>query len=162
MSRLKGKSKDILPKSSTPGSSRSPVYSRTTSSPPPTSPPPSKTTHYDTTRARALQARLDSERASLELARQLQAQEEATIQEHRRMMQEAARVKTFDCAICMEQYPEDYSAPIRSCGHVLCRTCMREHVQSQVRESIWPIRCPMCVADHSRTGEQGSEFRPVP
>jgi len=161
MSRLKGKAKNILPKGSTPSSSRPPAYLHTTSSPP-TSPPPSNTTKDDATHARALQARLDSERASYELARQLQAQEEATIQEHRRLMQEAARVKTFDCAVCIEQYPEDYSAPIRSCGHVLCRTCMKEHVQSQVGQSIWPIRCPMCVADHSRTGEQGGEFRPVP
>lgn len=56
----------------------------------------------------------------------------------------------------------DYSAPIASCGHVLCRTCMKEHVQSQVDQSIWPIRCPNCVADHTRTEENGGEHRPAP
>jgi len=102
-----------------------------------------------------LQAQLDSERASYELARRLQAQEEASLQEHRRLVQEASRVKSFDCVICMENYTVEFSAPIRSCGHALCRTCMKEHVQSQVAQSVWPIRCPTCVADHSRTEAHG-------
>lgn len=123
--------------------------------------PPSTTTHNDSAQARALQAQLESERASYDLARQLQAQEDATVREHQQLVQEAARVKLFECVVCMEEYPEGYSAPIRSCGHALCRTCMREHVQSQVDQAAWPVRCPTCVADASRTEQQGGEHRPA-
>ena len=156
MSRLKGKAKNI-PTDSTSSSSKPPPYSSTWPSL-----PPSTTTIDDAAHARALQAQLDSERASYELARRLQAQEEAAIQEHRRLVQDASRVQLFDCVICMEKLSMDYSAPIASCGHVLCRTCMKEHVQSQVDQSIWPIRCPNCVADHTRTEENGGEHRPAP
>jgi len=39
---------------------------------------------------------------------------------------------------------------------------MKEHVQSQVGQSIWPIRCPLCVMDYSPEGEHGGEHRPAP
>ena len=191
MSRLKGKGKDTSPIASTSGRSEPPVYRLTTSFSPPTSTsfsppstttsfsppyitkpfypssttksfsPPSTTTHNDSAQARALQAQLESERASYDLARQLQAQEDATVREHQQLVQEAARVKLFECVVCMEEYPDGYSAPIKSCGHALCRTCMREHVQSQVDQAAWPVRCPTCVADASRTEQQGGEHRPA-
>ena len=160
MTRWKEKAKNI--KSPTPSTSEKPLYSHATSSPlpsntQPSNTPPSNTKNADAAHARALQAQLDSERASYELARRMQAQEEAAQQDHRRLLDEAARVSSFDCVICMESYPVDYSAPIRSCGHTLCRMCMKEHVESQVSESIWPIRCPTCVADHSRTEAHGGQ-----
>ena len=170
-SRWKGKGKDVPPKNPTPSTSERPAHLPATSShpPPPKAPPPkappskappskappSNTTNGDAAHARALQAQLDGERASYEFARQLQAQEEAAIQEHRRLVQEASKVKMFNCVICMDSYIMDFSARVRSCGHVLCRDCMKEHVQSQVAQSIWPIRCPTCVADHSRTEDHG-------
>lgn len=158
ISPLKGKGKDPLTISSTSSWSAPPAYR-----PPPLFSPPSATATYDdSAHARSLQAQLDKERASYDLARQLQAQEDATVREHRLLVQEAARVKLFECVICMESYPHDYSAPVRSCGHVLCRDCMKEHVQSQVDQSVWPIRCPTCVADASRTEEQGGEHEPAP
>ncbi len=155
-SRLKGKAKNvstgwtILP-------SEPPPYTPTRPSP-----PPSTTTTDDAANARATQAHLDIERASYELARQLQAQEEAALQEHRRLLQEESRVQLFHCDICMEEYRMDFAAPISSCGHVICRICMKQHVQSQVGQSIWPIRCPMCVADHTRTQEHGGEYGSAP
>ena len=155
-SRLKGKSKERLTKKLTPKRSQPLEYVPTAPST-----PHSATRYDDATDAHALQAKLDSERASYDLARQLQAQEDAMFLEHRRLIREAARVEVFDCVICMETYREDFSAPVRSCGHVLCRTCMREHVKSQVDQAIWPVPCPMCVADHSRTAEHGGEHGPV-
>ena len=116
----------------------------------------------DAAQARALQAQLDKERESYDLARQLQAQDDAMIREHQKLVQEAARAKVFDCVICMEKYPEGYSAPVRSCGHALCRGCMKEHVQSQVDQAVWPVRCPVCVADQTRAGEHGGEYERVP
>ena len=118
----------------------------------------SATTSADAAQARALQAQLDRERESYDLARQLQAQDDATIREHQKLVQEAARAKVFDCVVCMEKYPEGYSAPVRSCGHLLCRGCMKEHVQSQVDQAVWPVRCPVCVADQSRAGGHGGEY----
>ena len=154
MSRLKGKGRDTLANSPTSSWSEPPAYQ-------PIAPsfPPSTTTRDDAARARALQAQLDSERASYDLARQLQAQDDVTVQEHRQLVREAARIKVFDCVICMEKFPEDYAAPVRSCGHVICRTCMREHVQSQVDQAIWPVSCPTCVADNNRKERQyGGEY----
>lgn len=155
-SRYKGKAKETLTRSSTHSWSEPPAYQ-----PPGPSPPYPVTTHEDAAHARALQAKLDSERASYDLARQLQEQEDVTVQEHRQLVREAARVKVFDCVICMEKYTEDYSAPVRGCGHALCRTCMKEHVQSQVDQAVWPIRCPTCVAD-PRTDRHGGEHVPTP
>ena len=120
------------------------------------------TANDDAAKARALQAQLDSEWASYDLARQLQAEDEATLREHQLLMQEAARSKSFDCVVCMEKYPEDYSAPVRSCGHVLCRNCMKDHVQAQVDQAVWPVLCPLCVADRSRTQGHGGEYGRVP
>ena len=154
-SRLKGKAKAFFT-GSTFLPSEPPAYTPTMPSP-----LPSTTTTADAAEARALQAQLDSERASYEFARQLQAQEEAALQEHRRLVQEASKVRLFHCTICIEELSMDFSAPIASCGHIICRTCMKEHVQSQVDQSIWPIRCPMCVADHARTEEHGGEYDPA-
>jgi len=162
MSRMKGKAKGIFTESSTTSWSGPPAYQRASDFPPLTS-----TISGDAAHARALQAQVDKERASYDLARQLQAQEDSTLREHRMLVQESARFKAFDCAICMEKYPEDYSAPVRSCGHALCRACMKEHVQSQVDQAIWPIRCPLCVANKDtagqrRTEQQGGEYELTP
>jgi hypothetical protein len=151
---LKGKAKNInvATERSTPSNSEPLAYSPIKSIPPlPT------TKKGDVGYALPLQEQLDSEQASYELALRLLAEEEAVFEEHRRLVQEATRVRVFDCVICMDKYPEDFAAPIKSCRHVLCRTCVKDHVQSQVEESMWPIRCPVCVADHSRTKGPGGE-----
>jgi hypothetical protein len=170
-SSLKGKASNSHTESSAPRWSGPPTSQ-------PTGPSHSRfaTTDDDTAQARDLQAQLDSERASYDLARQLQAENDAsydlvrqlqaendaTLREHRQLVQEEARFKVFDCVVCMEKFPEGDSAPVRGCGHVLCRTCMREHVQSQVDQAVWPVRCPLCVADQSRTGGHGGEYGRVP
>ncbi len=153
MPRLKGKEKDSHTESSPPKWWEPSTPQRTG-----TSGSRSATTDDDAAQARAIQAQLDSERASYDLARRLQAEDDATRMEHQKLVQEAARVKVFDCVICMDKFPEDYSAPVKGCGHVLCRNCMKEHVQSQVDQAVWPVRCPLCVADRSRTGGHGCEY----
>jgi len=120
------------------------------------------TTYDDAAHARALQAELDSEQASFDLARRLQAENDAMLREHQQLVREEARFKVFDCVICMETFPEGDSAPVRSCRHVLCRTCMKNHVQSQVDQAIWPVRCPVCVADPNRTQGHGGEYGRIP
>ena len=157
ISPLKGKTKNSLTESST---------ARWSQPPAPEATGPSRS-HFDTAnddaaKARALQAQLDSERASYDLARQLQAEDDATLREHQLLIQEATRFKSFDCVVCMEKYPEDFSAPVRSCGHVLCRNCMKEHVLAQVDQAVWPVLCPLCVADRSRTQGHGGEYGRVP
>ena len=143
----KGKGKDVPPKNPTPSTSERPAHLPATSSRPP---PPSRALPPNIRSWTELAAR------NLEKwAQKGQAQEKVAIQEHRRLVQEASKVKMFNCVICMDSYIMDFSARVRSCGHVLCRDCMKEHVQSQVAQSIWPIRCPTCVADHSRTEDHG-------
>jgi hypothetical protein len=70
-------------------------------------------------------------------------------QEHRRLVYEANRVRVFDC---MDKGPEDFCRSVKNCRRVLCRTCVKNHVQSQVEQSMG---CPGCVADHSRTKGPG-------
>ena len=94
---------------------------------------------------------VDSGCASYDLARQLREQDNAALRGHRRLVRGAARVGMSDCVICTERLAEDYSAPVGSCGHILCRTCMKELAQSHVAQAIWPVLCPTCVADNRWT-----------
>ena len=154
MSPLKDKAKNGLES----------LSSRWSQSPAPETTEPSRS-RFDATNDDAfptLQTQPDSERTSSDLAHQLRTQYNATLREHRRRVQEVARFKSFDCVVCMEKYPENYSVPVRGCGHVLCRTCMKAHVQSQVDQSVWPVLCPLCVADWSRTQGHGGEYGRVP
>ena len=163
--RRRGRGKNIPPKNPTPNTSERPAHLPATSSrpplpktPPPKTPPPKATPSSTTTwLAQAFSAQF----GSWNFAQGARARESGN-QEHRRPVQKASKAKSFDCVICMDTYIMDFSAPIRSCGHVLCRDCMKEHVQSQVSQSIWPIRCPTCVADHSRTEDHGGQHRSAP
>ena len=151
MSPLKRKANNGPTESSTARWSQSPAPEATGSS----------RSRFDATSddtAKALRAEIESIMAPYVAARQL----DATLREHQRPAQEAARFKSFDCVVCMETYLEDYSTPVRSCGHVFCRNCMKEHVQSQVDQAVWPVLCPLCVADRSRTQEHGGEYGRVP
>jgi len=157
MPRMQGKPKDGPIKSPTLSWSEPPAYQPTA-----LSTLPLTTTNDGATHAPSDQVQRASERVSYDLARQLQAQEDAALQEHQRVVREAAGVKLFDCTFCLEKYREHYSASVKGCGHVFCKYCMKEHVQLQVRQSKWPVQCPMCVADEKRTEQHGSEHEPAP
>ncbi|KAJ7750690.1 hypothetical protein DFH07DRAFT_746063 [Mycena maculata] len=56
----------------------------------------------------------------------------------------ALQVQRFQCIACLEECPEDDLAPIHSCVHTFCRTCLRDHVVSELTQKILPTFCPQC------------------
>ena len=51
------------------------------------------------------------------------------------------------CGICIESYPEDQMIPLESCGHKLCRNCVKNYVGTQLAERCFPVLCPVCKAE---------------
>jgi|ERR1700722_3046872 len=51
---------------------------------------------------------------------------------------------TFDCNICMESHPEGDVARIDGCAHEFCRSCIRSHISSKLKDRLFPILCPSC------------------
>jgi len=96
-----------------------------------------------------LQWDIDNERASVERATREQQEYEM---ENRRLAIEREALalnypKPFQCGICLEDHPEDSVARIGQCRHPFCRNCLREYIRSKLSEHIYPIFCPVCVAE---------------
>src|SRR5258706_2097636 len=52
-----------------------------------------------------------------------------------------------DCAICTDPLlPEDRIA-VEGCRHAMCKGCLREYIGARLGEKVWPIRCPICMAE---------------
>jgi len=58
----------------------------------------------------------------------------------------------FTCAVCTDEYPEDFVARVPDCDHGFCRDCLKTYAVSKLKEHRFPIMCPSCVADG--TGKQ--------
>jgi len=54
---------------------------------------------------------------------------------------------TFQCGICIEDYPMDDVCSVDERGHNFCRVCLKEHITVQLQERRFPIFCPLCIAD---------------
>jgi hypothetical protein len=52
-----------------------------------------------------------------------------------------------DCAICTEHFSPKDMIMVDGCGHVTCKGCLQEYVSSRLGERVWPILCPICVAE---------------
>ena len=59
-----------------------------------------------------------------------------------------------DCAICTDQISPAHRIEVEGCGHATCKECLREYIGAKLVEKVWPIRCPVCMA------EGGPERRP--
>ncbi|KAL4071879.1 hypothetical protein J3A83DRAFT_4093165 [Scleroderma citrinum] len=68
---------------------------------------------------------------------------------HQRAELESHLQKKFGCGICLEECPEDDSATVESCGHTMCRSCMKRSISAKIIERRFPILCPICAADNS-------------
>ena len=55
----------------------------------------------------------------------------------------------FTCAVCTEEYPEDFVARVPDCDHGFCRECLKTYAVSKLEEHRFPILCPSCVADNT-------------
>lgn len=56
---------------------------------------------------------------------------------------------TFTCAVCTDEFPEDFIARIPGCGHGFCRECLRTYAASKLEEHRFPILCPSCLVDNT-------------
>jgi hypothetical protein len=96
-----------------------------------------------------LQWDINNEMASVERAAREQQKYEM---EDRRLAVErealtVAFPKPFQCVICLDDHPEDSVARIGQCKHPFCRTCLREYIRSKLSEHVYPMFCPICVAE---------------
>jgi hypothetical protein len=80
--------------------------------------------------------------------------------EDRRLRAERVALQTqqFRCIACLEDCPEDDLAPIHGCVHTFCRTCLRDHVVSELTQKILPTFCPQCKGTdvHNNPGCESS------
>ena len=63
---------------------------------------------------------------------------------------EGENVKTFNCIICMETLGVDHIVRF-ACRHPFCRSCLREHIASELSEHHYPIVCPSCKIEDKAT-----------
>jgi hypothetical protein len=61
----------------------------------------------------------------------------------------------FECGICLDEHLEDSAAQISQCRHMFCRDCIREHIRSKLKEHLFPILCPICVAEKGSSDPGG-------
>ncbi|KAF8838980.1 hypothetical protein BDN67DRAFT_823371 [Paxillus ammoniavirescens] len=89
--------------------------------------------------------------ADLEFARGLQATFDAEDTELQDQMEQLLRTaqRLYHCGICLDEFPEDDAVRIDSCGHDICRDCVRGHVCVKIDERRFPVLCPVCTADHT-------------
>ena len=66
-------------------------------------------------------------------------------------------VDTFICEVCFENFTVSQVARMPDCEHSFCRDCLRSYVKSKLGERQYPILCPVCSADKTRT-EPGSKL----
>ena len=52
-----------------------------------------------------------------------------------------------DCPICTEHFSPKDMAMVEGCGHVMCKGCLRDYISSRLGERVWPVLCPMCMAE---------------
>jgi hypothetical protein len=58
---------------------------------------------------------------------------------------------TSECGVCLEVYDKSEVARMPDCAHTFCRNCLKYHVEIMIRERRFPILCPTCVLDRTRT-----------
>ena len=66
----------------------------------------------------------------------------------------------FTCAVCTDEYPEDFIARVPGCDHGFCRECLKTYTVSKLEDHRFPILCPSCVADN--TGKEPGSKSCVP
>ena len=52
-----------------------------------------------------------------------------------------------DCAICTDPLLPEHKIVVEGCGHAMCKGCLREYIGARLGEKVWPVRCPMCMAE---------------
>ena len=52
-----------------------------------------------------------------------------------------------DCAICTDPIEPEDKIVVERCGHAMCKECLREYIGARLGEKVWPVRCPICMAE---------------
>ena len=55
-----------------------------------------------------------------------------------------------DCPICTNPLLPEDRIVVERCGHSTCKGCLREYIGARLEENVWPIRCPICMAEGGR------------
>ena len=69
------------------------------------------------------------------------------------------RVNPDDCLICTEPLTREETVSVEGCGHATCKGCLREYISARLGERMWPILCPICMADGGSRKVQGIFIR---
>lgn len=105
-----------------------------------------------------LQYELANDRDSIERAIMEQTkyeEEDRRLAAERKALTEALP-RLFKCEICLDEHLEDSAAQITQCRHLFCRDCVREHIRSKLGEHLFPILCPICVAEKGPSDPGGT------
>jgi len=69
------------------------------------------------------------------------------------------KINTGDCLICTEPLKWEETVSVEGCGHTTCKDCLRQYISSRLGEKVWPVLCPICVAEGgSRRKAQGAVY----
>ena len=52
-----------------------------------------------------------------------------------------------ECAICTDPLLPEDRIMVEGCGHAMCKGCLREYIGARLGERVWPVRCPICMAE---------------
>ncbi|KIM31026.1 hypothetical protein M408DRAFT_65506 [Serendipita vermifera MAFF 305830] len=105
------------------------------------------------------QAKREIELRDLQLAAELQREEESIVVQHARLLD--MEDTGFNCDICSEHWSIGMMSKVDSCGHAICRECMVGYVKSQLDERRWPVVCPLCRAESTKGAKHGEITREV-
>jgi len=62
-----------------------------------------------------------------------------------------APVLNFECGICGETHDPSLKITLAGCSHSFCRDCLSGHTRSKLEDGKYPIFCPECLIERSRT-----------
>ncbi|KAJ7509867.1 hypothetical protein B0H11DRAFT_2168922 [Mycena galericulata] len=102
----------------------------------------------------AAQLQMEWDRSHREHTLKAEAKQREFEEEDARLIAERAALQkevqpVFECGVCFDKYPEDCVARIEDCSHRFCRDCLKSYVVSKLNDKLYPIFCPMCVADNN-------------
>ncbi|KAF9651535.1 hypothetical protein BDM02DRAFT_3154328 [Thelephora ganbajun] len=123
-----------LPSRKTERSAESYTTPRTSPTPPSRAPSPSVVLDGDLLVLTELQQEFDNEDSRLRTEREALA---------------SVQPSTFTCAVCTDEFPEDFIARVPGCDHGFCRECLKTYAVSKLEEHRFPIMCPTCMADNT-------------
>lgn len=91
--------------------------------------------------------------ATLALVQQLQVEEEAAARDRAWALELQSTFRMFECAICMDEKSVEDVFIVDPCNHQYCRECMIGHINAEIGNQHFPIRCPGCPPKSASGGE---------